>query len=136
MVGEPLSGRTNVNVLLSLMAEVLLAEAPLRLDARSHRSWQRYLNCGLLTGKDFHAAVIAAIGNGLEFIDAEDLLCPAGDIGKSCPIRAAVRDLMRDDQMMLGIDCDLYIVADYTRAAPAGRRRATVVIAQRHLLIR
>src|SRR5260370_41427355 len=30
-VGEPLSGRTNVNILLRHVAEVLLAEAPFRL---------------------------------------------------------------------------------------------------------
>ncbi len=31
VVGEPFAGRTNVNILLSDVAEVLLAEAPFRL---------------------------------------------------------------------------------------------------------
>ena len=43
---------------------------------------------------------------------------------------------MRDDQMMLGIDGNLDIVADDTGAAAAGRHRASVRIGQRYLLVR
>jgi hypothetical protein len=63
MIGELLAGGTPVNVLLSQIAEVLLAEAPFRLDARGHRFWQRYRDSRLVTGEDFRAAIVAAIGN-------------------------------------------------------------------------
>ena len=75
-------------------------------------------NSGLVTGEGFFAVVVTAIGNGLEFIDAEDLLCLRSDVGKLRPIRALVRHLMRDDQMMFGIDCNLNIVADDTKPLP------------------
>jgi len=42
---------------------------------------------------------------------------------------------MRNDQMMLRIDCDLHIVADHARAVAAGRHRAVIGISQRELLI-
>jgi hypothetical protein len=71
-----------------------------------------------VTGEDFRAAIVAAIGNSLEFIDAEHLLRLRGNVGKLCPIRASVRHLMGDDQVMVGIDCDLHIIADYTLTRP------------------
>jgi hypothetical protein len=39
VVGELLAGRTNVNVLVSHIAEVLLAEASFGLCIRGHRLW-------------------------------------------------------------------------------------------------
>ena len=50
-------------------------------------------------------------------------------------IRAAVRHLVHHDQMMLGLDSDLHVVADNTRAAAARRHRTTVGIGQRDLLV-
>src|SRR5664280_978063 len=38
-VGEPFTGRTDVNVILSYITEVLLAEAPFRLCVRGHWLW-------------------------------------------------------------------------------------------------
>ncbi len=43
---------------------------------------------------------------------------------------------MRHNQMMLGIDSDLYVVTDNARAAAARRHRAAVGIGQRDLLVR
>jgi hypothetical protein len=82
VIAELLSGRTNINVLLAHIAEVLLAEAAPCLKPRSPRLWQRHLNPGLMTGEDFLAAVIAAIGNSFELIDAENLLGSGGDVRK------------------------------------------------------
>ena len=86
VVGELLAGGTNIDVLLSHIAEVLLAKATFRLNARGHRLRQRHRNSGLVAGKDFRAAVVAAIGNSLEFIDAEDFFRPASDVGELCSI--------------------------------------------------
>ena len=52
------------------------------------------------------------------------------------PVGADVGHLMRDDQVMLGVDGDLHIVADDAGAAAAGRHRAGIGIGQRDLLVR
>jgi hypothetical protein len=39
-----------------------------------------------VAGKDFRAAVVAAIGDSLEFIDGEDFFRPASDVGELCSI--------------------------------------------------
>jgi hypothetical protein len=51
------------------------------------------------------------------------------------PIVADIGHLMRDDQMVLGIDGDLHIVADNASALAAGRHRAGVGIGQRDLFV-
>ena len=43
---------------------------------------------------------------------------------------------MRDDQMMLGFDGNLDVVAHDTGASAAGRHRAGIGIGQRYLLVR
>ena len=43
---------------------------------------------------------------------------------------------MRNNQMMLGVDGNLNIVANDARAATAGRHRAGIRIGQRYLLVR
>jgi hypothetical protein len=43
-------------------------------------------NSGVVAGKDFRAAIVAATGNSLEFIDAEDFFRPASDVGELCSI--------------------------------------------------
>src|SRR6476660_1722696 len=51
-VGELLTGRTNVNVPLSHIAEILLAEATFRLRLRCLGFWQRDRDASLITGED------------------------------------------------------------------------------------
>src|SRR5262249_16128877 len=135
VVGKLLAGRTNINVLLSHIAEVLFAKATFRLNAGGHRLRERYYDAGLVAGEYFRTAVVAAIGNGFELVDAKDFLRLASDVGELCSVLAVVRPLMRDDQVMFRIDCDLHIIADSTRAASAGRHRAAVGIGERDLLI-
>ena len=55
--------------------------------------------------------------------------------GQLRPIAADIGHLMRDDQMVLGIDGDLHVVADNARALAAGRHRARIGIGQRDLLV-
>ena len=57
-------------------------------------------------------------------------------MGELRSVRADVGHLMGDNQMMLGIDCDLDVVADDARAPAAGRHRAGIGIGQRDLLVR
>jgi hypothetical protein len=46
------------------------------------------------------------------------------------PIAADIGHVMGDDQMVLGIDGDLHIVADNASALTAGRHRAGIGIGQ------
>ena len=62
-MAEPFAGGTNVNVVLSHIAEVLLAEA---LRVRGHRLWQRHRDAGFVTIKDLLTAEVAAVGDGIE----------------------------------------------------------------------
>src|SRR4029453_15109582 len=68
VVGELLSGRTNVSVLLSHVTEILFAEAPFRLCVRGHWLWQRDRDACFLARQDLLAAEVAAVGDGIEVI--------------------------------------------------------------------
>jgi len=54
------------------MAEVLFAKAASRLNAGGHRLRERYYDAGFVVGEYFRTAVVAAIGNGFELVDAEN----------------------------------------------------------------
>ena len=53
----------------------------------------------------------------------QDLLGLRSHVGKLCPVRAGIGDLVRNDQMILGVHSHLDIVANNAGAAPAGRHR-------------
>src|ERR1700692_1114078 len=61
-IGELLACRTNVNVLIGHIAEVLLAEASFRLCVRGHRLWQRNRDASLLACQDLFAVEVTAVG--------------------------------------------------------------------------
>src|SRR5229473_8398696 len=66
VVGELLTGWTNVNVLFCNIAEILLAEAAFRLRLRSLGFWQRHRDTSLFACEDLLAFEVAAIGEGFE----------------------------------------------------------------------
>src|SRR6202140_4952498 len=70
-IGELLACRTNVNVLISYIAEVLLAEASFRLCVRGHRLWQRNRDASLLACQDLFAVEVTAVGDGIELLHAQ-----------------------------------------------------------------
>ena len=86
-------------------------------------------------GLNHGAVVIAPVGDSRARIDPENSLRLVTDISELRSVRAAVRHLVRDDPVVLGIDRDLHIVADDTGAAPARGHRATVGIGQGYLAI-
>src|SRR6516165_12205030 len=55
VVGESFTRRTDVDILVSRVAEVLLAKAPVGLGVRGHRLWQRDCNACLLARQDLRA---------------------------------------------------------------------------------
>src|SRR3974390_2151434 len=82
------ASRTAIHILFAEIDEVLLAETTLCLNARGHRFGNRHGNAGLVTRKNLLAAVVAPIGNRFEFVDAENFLRLASNVGKLRPIRA------------------------------------------------
>src|SRR6516164_3089713 len=103
MVGQLLPRRTAIRILCPQIDEVLLAEAAIRLRARGHRLRQCYCNVGLFAGQYLRAVEVTAVGNRIEMLSTEDLLGLRSHVGKLCPIRAGIRDLVRDDQVILGV---------------------------------
>ena len=55
--------------------------------------------------------------------------------GQLRPVAADIGHLVRDDQMVLGVDGDLHVVADDARALAAGRHRPGVGVGQGDLLV-
>src|SRR6516164_5941529 len=107
-MGEPLSSRTDVNVLLRHVAEVLLSEA---LWVRGHWLWQRDRDAGFVAFEDLFAAEVAAVSDDIESTSFQCCLRLLGHACKLRPITPDVGYLMRDDQMVFGVDRDLYVVA-------------------------
>jgi hypothetical protein len=110
-VGEPLSSRTDVNVLLRHVAKVLLAEA---LWVRGHRLWQRDHDACFVALQDFFAAEVAAVSDNIEIGSFKCCLRLLGYMCKLRPVAPDVGHLMRDDQMVFGVDGNLDVVADDT----------------------
>ena len=110
MVGQLFASRTAIRILVAEIDKVLFAKATpcLNTDVIGLEASPQFQPCRRQGGKDFLATIVAAISNGFEFFDAEDTLCTRGDVGELCPVRADVRHLMRDDQVMLGVDRDLH----------------------------
>ena len=81
MLLQLFAGRTTIRILVSKIDKVLLAKAPPCLNARGHRFGKRHGDAGFVTRKDF-LALITPIGNRFEFVDAEDFLRLASDIGE------------------------------------------------------
>jgi hypothetical protein len=82
MVLQLFAGRTTIRILVSKINKVLLAKAPPCLNARGHRFGQCHGDAGFVTRKDFLAALITPIGNRFEFVDTEDFLRLASDVGE------------------------------------------------------
>ena len=137
MVGEPFTGRANVNVLLRHVTEVLFAEPPSDVDARGHRLGQRDRDARFLARQNLLAVEVAAIGDGIEVLHFQRRLRPLGHGRKLRPVVTDVGHLMRDDQMMLGVDRDLDVVADeYRSLGRSSPSSGNWLVRQRDLLVR
>src|SRR6202790_4183837 len=72
------------------------------------------------------AAEVATIGQGGDLLAARGLLCLERHGRKLVAVVPLVDHLVGHDQMVLGVDGDLYIVADGRGAFAAGRHRSGV----------
>ena len=69
------------------------------------------VNPGLLTGLDVLDLEVAPVGHDRDPLHSENLFCRFGGLCQQTHIRNLVGDLLLDDQLVLGIDGDLHIVA-------------------------
>src|SRR5690349_18391045 len=113
----------------------LLAEAPRRLCVGRHRLWHSDCNAGLLTGKDAFTVEVTAVGDDIEARRLKRHFRLLGHMRELRPVGSDVSYLVRDDQMMLGVDDNLRVVTHDTGDSSTRRHRAGIRIGERYLLI-
>src|SRR3984957_12539347 len=99
MIGELLSGGTNVNVLFGHIAEVLFAKTSFGFCIRRHRFWQRDRDAVFVALKDLLSAEVTAVCNNVEVFSLQRRLSLLGHVSQLRSIAANVGHLMRDDQV-------------------------------------
>ena len=84
---------------------------------------------------DLRGAVVAAIGHCLKPLLAHRLAGSRGHRRELRPVAARVGHLVRHDEVVLRVHCNLHVVADDAGAATAGGHGPRVRIGQRELAI-
>src|ERR1700704_2191806 len=82
---------------------------------RGHWLWQRDCDAVLLARQDLPAAEVAAVGDGIEVLRFQCRFRLLGHVRKLRSVGPDIGHFMCDDQMMLGVDGDLDVVAHDTR---------------------
>ena len=75
----------------------------------------------MIAGQDLLAVEVTAVGHDIQFIDLERGLRLLGHGRELGAVMAYIGDLVGHDQVMLGVDSGLYVVA-HRAAASAGFR--------------
>ena len=134
MCGQ-LAGRTTICIKRRLVDEVPLIEAALGLAIRGQ--WLEYQrdDAGLLAGEDLLGIVVAAISQRCQVVGAQRGFGFERHGCKLRPIVSNVGDLVGQDQMMLGIDRGLQVVAHRTGGAACRGHRPCIRIGHRNLAI-
>src|ERR1700751_2430619 len=132
---QMLAGRAGVMILLSIVDEVLPGEQAALGVARCQCLWHTGQYAGVLACQYLIAVEIAAVGHGGDLLAARGLLCLERHGRKLVAVVPLIGHLVGYDQMVLGVDGDLYIVADGGGTFAAGRHRTGVGVGQRDLLV-
>ena len=74
------------------------------------------------------AAEVTSVSDGIELLRSQRRFGILSYRRELRPVGPDVGYLMRDDQMMCGVDGDLDVIADDTGASTAGRHRAGIRI--------
>src|SRR5262245_17264242 len=82
-VRQRFAGRTEVDVLVSHVAEVLFAKAPPRHHARGHRLGQCDRDASIVAGQDLLTTEVAAVGDGIELPHRQTAFAALA-MGESC----------------------------------------------------
>jgi hypothetical protein len=69
-------------------------------------------DAGLFAGLNVLDLVVTPIGNGIDLINAKDLLGCLCGLRQKTDIQNLIAHRLLDDQLVLGIDRDLNVVAD------------------------
>ena len=118
--GEFCARRAGVVVVLGVIDEVLPGkEAALGPARRQGLGHDRH-NAGAFARENLVAGEIAAVGQGGELLAARGLLCLERHRRKLVAVVPLVDHLVGHDQMVFGVDGDLYIIADGGGAFAAG----------------
>ena len=110
-----------------------LVEAALGLGVRRHRLGHEGLDAGIVAGLDLRAAEVAAVGEGLQLALAHRLACGHRHRAQLRAVAADVGDLVRNDEVVLGVDRRLHVVAHDARSLGPVAHRSCVGIGQREL---
>src|SRR5215469_3228410 len=94
-----------------VIAELIFAEQA--CSDRGTALWARHVRVepGLLAGLDVLDLEIAPVGHDRDPLHSENLFCRFSGLCRQTHIHNLVGDLLLDDQLVLGIDGDLHVVA-------------------------
>ena len=130
---KTLTGRAKIAVAGWVVAELILAEQARPDRGTALRARHVRLDPGLLAGLDVLDLEIAPVGHDRDCLDPENLLCRFGGLRQQTHVHDLVGDLLLDDQLVLGIDRDLHVVAHgNTRVR---RHRPAVGVGERDLVL-
>jgi len=119
--GEPmdrgLACRTDIFVMLGIVGKVALVESAIGLAVRRKRLWNKWNDPDLLACQDLFTLEITPVRQRRELRGSERITRVLGHRGQMRAVVADVADLVRHDQMMLGVHCRLEVVANHAGAA-------------------
>ena len=110
--GQLLATWTDQDVCISIIMELLFCEEPI-LDGRAaKRLWNIRRDASGLTIFDVFNLVVTPVSNNIDMIDAQVLPRSIGGLRQQPQVTDFVMDLLLCDQLVLGIDGDLDVVAN------------------------
>ncbi len=124
---------TDIDILAGDVGEVGTVEAAMGCCVGGVRLGHGDRDAGLLARDDLLALVVALVGNRLDVVAGHYFPRRMRHHRQGVAIVAEVRHLVRDDQVMLGLDGTLHIVADDAGFLARRRHRAGIGIGQRDL---
>ncbi len=122
-LGEFCARRAGVVVVLGIVDEILPGEEAALGPARRQGFGHDRRDACAFAQEDLVAIEVAAVGQGGDLLAARGLLYVERHGRKLVAVVPLIDHLMGDDQMVLGVDGDLNIVADGGGAFAAGGHR-------------
>ena len=113
VVRQLLAGRAAIDIVLGQINKIRFPKTTCRLGARGLRLGQRDRDTGLFAGQDFLTFEVTPIRNDVQVIAAQRGFRRLRHGRQLRSIGADVGDLVRDNQMVRGVDRTLHIVSDH-----------------------
>ena len=126
-----MSAWTGVDVGRGIVGERLLGEEPVGGRRTPYRLRHKGRDAGRLGGFDVLDLEVAAIGDSIDPLDAENLTGGGGRLGQQPQIADLGMHLPLGDQLVPGVHRDLHVAADADTSA--AMHRAGVGIGEGHL---